>query len=259
MVRRAKNRAAFASDHFHACTPEFMEDLRTPALIDRIGEPGKDRHLVLAVLPEDNRWTLNVFPMKGKCEPCAVKLAAKADAPLTGETGEAVQKEIVHVHGICHGDEKARKIIQQPGALPDYREICREEICPGFYLRCAGGPCRKNANVGVPYISNVAGDGDREPGMPDIEHLCLEETRALIVQDKFIREPQDGSKGGDLSADPPDTQNRKPHHNSPPLLGMHLMKLSDCRQPNRQILVKDALYNTSRPFFDGWLYSGRAR
>ena len=69
--------------------------------------------------------------------------------------------------------------------------------------------------------------------MPDIERLRVEEIRALIVQDKFIREPQDGSKGGDLSADPSDTQNRKPHHISPSLLGIHLMKLSDCRQRDR--------------------------
>ena len=138
MVRRAKNRSAFAFDHFHACTPEFMEDLRTPALIDRIGEPGKNRHLVLTMLPEDNRWTLNVFPLKGKREPCAVSLPAKTDTPLTGQTGEVVQKEIVHVHGICHGDKEARKTVQQPSALPDYGKIGREEICPGLYLRCGG-------------------------------------------------------------------------------------------------------------------------
>ena len=66
MVCRSKNRSAFAFDHFHACTLEFMEDLRTPALIDRIGEPGKDRHLVLTMLPEDIPLDPQCFSAEGQ-------------------------------------------------------------------------------------------------------------------------------------------------------------------------------------------------
>jgi hypothetical protein len=48
--------------------------------------------------------------------------------------------------------------------------------------------------------------------MLEIEYLCLQEIRIMVIQDKFIDNPQRGSEVGNFPADPANPDNRETCH-----------------------------------------------